>query len=157
MSNKPKKRNQKIKKLTKEQKLEREVELLRAENAYLKKLRASGINIPSRLRKQSRIIQELRKEFRLAVILEAIKYPKAKYMYWQKRLSESNPDEDVENQIKKIFDENDGNYGYRRIDMVLRMRGYIVNHKKILRIMNKLNITCKKFARKSRKYSSYKG
>src|SRR5699024_4642753 len=42
-------------------------------------------------------------------------------------------------------------------DMVLRMRGYIVNHKKILRIMNKLNITCKKFTRKSRKYSSYKG
>lgn len=78
-------------------------------------------------------------------------------MYWQKRLSESNPDEDVENQIKKIFDENDGNYGYRRIEMVLRMRGYIVNHKKILRIMNKLNITCKKFTRKSRKYSSYKG
>src|SRR5699024_9511784 len=78
-------------------------------------------------------------------------------MYWQKRLSESNPDEDVENQIKKIFDENDGNYGYRRIDTVLRKRGYIVNHKKILRIMNKLNITCKKFTRKSRKYSSYKG
>src|SRR5699024_12289832 len=53
MSNKSKKQNQKIKKLTREQKLEREVELLRAENAYLKKLRASGINIPSRLRKQS--------------------------------------------------------------------------------------------------------
>jgi len=37
--------------LTREQQLEREIELLRAENAYLKKLRASGINIPSRLRK----------------------------------------------------------------------------------------------------------
>ncbi len=38
-------------KLTKEQQLEKEIELLRAENAYLKKLRASGINIPNRLRK----------------------------------------------------------------------------------------------------------
>lgn len=37
--------------LTREKQLEREIELLRAENAYLKKLRASGINIPSRLRK----------------------------------------------------------------------------------------------------------
>lgn len=37
--------------LTREQQLKREIELLRAENAYLKKLRASGINIPSRLRK----------------------------------------------------------------------------------------------------------
>jgi len=41
--------------------------------------------------------------------------------------------------------------------MELRKRGYIVNHKKFLRIMNKLNITCKKFTGKSSKYSSYKG
>src|SRR5690625_97077 len=46
---KPKKKTDK--KLTKEQQLEKEIELLRAENAYLKKLRASGINIPNRLRK----------------------------------------------------------------------------------------------------------
>src|SRR5699024_6006692 len=39
------------KKLTKKQQLEKEIELLRAENAYLKKLRASRINIPNRLRK----------------------------------------------------------------------------------------------------------
>lgn len=49
MSNKSKKKPDK--KLTKEQQLEKEIELLRAENAYLKKLRASGINIPNRLRK----------------------------------------------------------------------------------------------------------
>lgn len=52
MSNKPKNK-QSEKKLTKEQQLEKEIELLRAENAYLKKLRASGINIPSRLLKQN--------------------------------------------------------------------------------------------------------
>ena len=49
--NKKKKQKKDDKMLTKEQQLEREIELLRAENAYLKKLRASGINIPSRLRK----------------------------------------------------------------------------------------------------------
>ncbi len=49
MSKKPNKKTDK--KLTKEQQLEKEIELLRAENAYLKKLRASGINIPNRLRK----------------------------------------------------------------------------------------------------------
>jgi transposase len=52
MSNKPKKKKDE-KKLTKEQQLLKEIELLRAENAYLKKLRASGINIPSRLLKQN--------------------------------------------------------------------------------------------------------
>lgn len=52
MSNKP---NKKIieKQLTKEQQLEKEVELLKAENAYLKKLRASGVNIPNRMLKQN--------------------------------------------------------------------------------------------------------
>src|SRR5699024_5285149 len=49
MCKKPKKKTDK--KLTKQQQLEKEIELLRAENAYLKKLRASGINIPNRLRK----------------------------------------------------------------------------------------------------------
>lgn len=52
MSNNPKK-NKNEKKLTKEQQLLKEIELLRVENAYLKKLRASGINIPSRLLKQN--------------------------------------------------------------------------------------------------------
>ena|SRR5699024_1704050 len=37
--------------LTEVRRLERENELLRAEVAYLKKLRASGINIPNRMRK----------------------------------------------------------------------------------------------------------
>jgi len=41
------------KKFTHERELERENELLRAELAYLKKLRALGIDIPSRLRKQN--------------------------------------------------------------------------------------------------------
>lgn len=48
-----KKTNKNQSKLTREQELESEVELLRAENAYLKKLRALGIDIPSRLRKQN--------------------------------------------------------------------------------------------------------
>jgi len=78
-------------------------------------------------------------------------------MYWQKRFNEENPDKDIEKLIKEISEKHNGNYGYRRIDLELRKRGHIVNHKKILRIMNKLNIKCTKFTRKSRKYSSYKG
>jgi len=48
-----KKHNKPKKKLTREQELEEEIDLLHAENAYLKKLRALGIDIPSRLRKQN--------------------------------------------------------------------------------------------------------
>ncbi len=51
MSKKSRKQDQE-KKLTREEELERENELLRAELAFIKKLRASGRNIPSRLLKQ---------------------------------------------------------------------------------------------------------
>ena len=44
-------------------------------------------------------------------------------------------DEDKDAQLKQlisdIFNENKGRYGYRRIDLELRNRGYTVNHKKI--------------------------
>lgn len=106
---------------------------------------------------EPRIITELRKEFRLAVILKAINFPKATYMYWQKRLKASDPDEEIKEEIKQISEEHHGNYGYRRITMELRKRGLIVNHKNVLRIMRDLDLTYKKFTRKSRKYRSYKG
>lgn len=78
-------------------------------------------------------------------------------MYWQKRFNDSNPDEEIEKVIQDIVDKHNGNYGYRRINMELRKKGYIVNHKKILRITNKLGIVCTSYTRKSRKYSTYKG
>lgn len=78
-------------------------------------------------------------------------------MYWQKRLKESDPDKEIKVKIKNISEEHYGNYGYRRITLELRKQGFLVNHKKVLRIMKELEITCKKFTRKSRKYSSYKG
>src|SRR5699024_2795225 len=64
-----------------------------------------------------------------------------------------NPDKEIEKVIQDIFEEHNGNYGYRRINIELRNREYIVNHKKVLRIMNKLGFACTKFTRKSRKYS----
>lgn len=91
------------------------------------------------------------------MILEATGFPKSTYMYWQQRFKEENKDKKIETFIKNIFEEHNGNYGYRRITMELRKRGYVVNHKKVLRIMNKLGIKCIKFTRKSRRFSTYKG
>jgi transposase InsO family protein len=46
--------------------------------------------------------------------------------------------------IKKVFDENKKTYGYRRITDELRDEyGWIVNHKKVLRIMKKFGIMAK--------------
>lgn len=68
-----------------------------------------------------------------------------------------NPDLELEETIQFIFEDNDANYGYRRIQLALKNEGILVNHKKVQRIMKKLGLEGKKFMRKSRRYSSYKG
>ena len=49
------------------------------------------------------------------------------------------------------------NYGYRRMEAELRNQGYLVNKKKVQKLMQKLKLQVTSFTRKSRKYSSYKG
>ena len=82
--------------------------------------------------------------------------PKATYMYWQKRFDRENPDEKIEEKILEIR-ENNKDYGYRRILGELRNQGYVINKKKVQRIIQKLGLQVTSFTRKSRKYSSYKG
>ncbi|SHM65434.1 HTH-like domain-containing protein, partial [Anaerosporobacter mobilis DSM 15930] len=48
-------------------------------------------------------------------------------------------------------------FGYRRMLGELRKEGYLVNKKRVQRIMQKLSLQVTSFTRKSRKYSSYKG
>jgi transposase InsO family protein len=67
-------------------------------------------------------------------------------------MKKENPDQSLEECIQLIFDEHDGNYGYRRIHLELKKRGFNVNHKKVQRIMKKLGLKSIKFTRKSRKY-----
>lgn len=83
--------------------------------------------------------------------------PKSTYMYWQRNFDRENPDKKLEELIKKIFMDNNQNYGYRRIQIELLQQGFNVNHKKIQRIMKKLNIQCSKFHKPYRKYRSYRG
>ena len=85
------------------------------------------------------------------------KMPKATYMYWQKRFDRVNPDK--KNWRKKYWKirKNNKDYGYRRIYGALRNLGYIINKKKVQRIIQKLGLQVTSFTRKSRKYNSYKG
>jgi len=66
------------------------------------------------------------------------------------------PDRDAElkMEIKSIYHEHDGRYGYRRIRDELTLRGKKVNHKKIQRIMKELGIKC---LVRMKKYKSYRG
>lgn len=78
-------------------------------------------------------------------------------MYWQNRFDIENPDKNIEEKIKSIFEIHCGRYGYRRITATLRDEGIFINQKKVRRIMKKLELKCTSFSHKSRKYNSYKG
>ena len=56
--------------------------------------------------------------------------------------------------IKKIFVENKGRYGVRRVYMELKNRGYNVNHKRVQRLMHDAGLFGK---HPKEKYHSYKG
>lgn len=82
--------------------------------------------------------------------------PKATYMYWQKRFDRKNPDTELEEKMLEIHSEHK-DYGYRRMEAELRNQGYLVNKKKVQKLMQKLKLRVTSFTRKSRRYSSYKG
>ena len=69
-------------------------------------------------------------EFKLNDILVVVGFPKATYMYWQKRFDRVNPNQELEEKIIAIRKEHK-DYGYRRIHTVLRKQGFYVNKKKL--------------------------
>ena len=93
--------------------------------------------------------------FRLDLLLEAARLPRSTYYYQLKQLDRLDKDKNLKAEIQVIFTEHRGNYGYRRMTLELRNRGYIVNHKKVQRLMRVLALTAR--IRRKRKYSSYQG
>ena len=57
-------------------------------------------------------------------------------------------------EIISIFHEHKGRYGHRRITAEMNNRGYVINHKTIIKLMKICGIKCQV---KLRKYRSYKG
>ena len=94
-------------------------------------------------------------EFSLDILLKAIKLARSTYYYHLKQLDKLDKDQELKAEIQSIFIEHKGNYGYRRIYLELRNRGYLVNQKRVQRLMKVLNLQAK--MRQKRKYSSHKG
>lgn len=80
---------------------------------------------------------------------------KSTYFYHISNIDKPDKNEEIKEQIKSIFYENKGRYGYRRVTLELQNRGFNVNHKKVQRIMKELNL--QSIQRPKRRYSSYKG
>ncbi|RAP75281.1 IS3 family transposase [Paenibacillus montanisoli] len=153
----------KNKKITKKQEptegsveaLQAEIERLRMENAYFKKVECLSSK-QGKITKQdkSQIVYELRLEFTVNALLELAEIPRSTFYYWVKQLDKPDPDVELKLLIQSIYEEHKGLYGYRRIRDELLNRDYRVNHKKVQRIMKELGL---KSIVRMKKYRSYKG
>ena len=93
--------------------------------------------------------------FRLDLLLETAYLARSTYYYQLKQLDGHDKDKGIKGEIQEIYYEHKGNYGYRRITLELRNRGFVVNHKKVQRLMKALGLSAR--IRRKRKYSSYQG
>ena len=103
---------------------------------------------------KAQVIQKLRPSFPLTHLLSIARLPRATYYYHIKRLAMPDKYTELKEQITCIFHEHRGRYGYRRVTLELRNRGYTVNHKTVQRLMKEGNLICRV---RMKKYQSYKG
>ena len=100
------------------------------------------------------MIVKLRQGYPLAALLSIAQIPRATYYYHAKRQSIPDKYGEAKETIGTIYHENKGRYGYRRITMELRHRGFVLNHKTAQRLMKELSLVCRV---RMKRYSSYKG
>ena len=98
-------------------------------------------------------MSELRPSYPLSLLLRISGVKRSTY-YYEYAHMDDDKDAKLKQLISDIYSENKGRYGYRRITLELRNRGYIVNHKKVKRIMKEIGLFG--ITPKTR-YKSYKG
>jgi putative transposase len=76
---------------------------------------------------------------------------RAAYYAWVKKLEQGDPDQERMQQVLLAYETSHKIYGYRRLTLWLRQKqGLVMNHKAVLRLMNKLGIHSR--ARKRKMY-----
>ena len=76
------------------------------------------------------------------------------FYYHLKQLKFPDKYKQEKNEIVSIYHDHKGRYGYRRITAEMHNRGYSINHKTALRLMNECGVKCQV---RLKKYRSYKG
>lgn len=79
---------------------------------------------------------------------------KSTYYYYIQKSSLPDKYQEEKKLISQIFHENHGRYGYRRITLELNQRGYNLNHKTVLKLMNQCGLKCMV---RRKKYNTYRG
>jgi len=105
-------------------------------------------------KEQAEIIAELRPYFLAQDLIRASGIPKSSFYYGQLHVNACDRYSTEKALIHEIYHKHKGRYGYRRIDLVLRQTGYLLNHKTVQKLMGELKL---KSVVRVKKYKSYRG
>ena len=130
-----------------------------------KKIRRLGFGKrETRVEEIAAAVAELRQELKCSIgfILNAINsdpelphITRSTYYYTRRKTDKDVKNDDLMNEIIKIYYANEERYGYRRITLALKKHGHKINVKAVRRLMRRMDLHGTK--RKKNKYSSYKG
>ena len=116
----------------------------------VKRARRQGRSLTAR--KEEIVREMVAGGFRLDLLLETDGLARSTYYYQVKRLGGLDKDKELKAEIQSIYCEHKGNYGYRRMTLELLNCSFIVNHKKVQRLMKVAGLTAR--IHRKRKYSS---
>ncbi|MFQ3852387.1 IS3 family transposase [Staphylococcus sp. 2S1] len=118
---------------------------LQMENEVLKKEEIIEREDESKIRQQAsyKTIEALKYKYPILKLCEILGVSRSGYYKWLHRTVSKLEQEnlDLMDTIQTIYDKYKGIYGYRRIYIYIRLKlGKTVNHKRIYRLMNKMNL-----------------
>jgi putative transposase len=97
---------------------------------------------------------ELRHQYDLEVLLNHTNIARSTFYYYQIQSKLPDKYRGIKELIKSIYHKHKGRYGYRRITDEIKNKGFIINHKTVLKLMKSLGL---KSLIRIKKYKSYKG
>ena len=100
------------------------------------------------------MIWELRHKYKITRLLAFAQLPRSSYYYCLRSLNKQDKYEAAKAAITSNSQIHRGRYGYRRMTILLRQQGIILNHKTVQRLMRELNLICRV---RMKKYRSYRG
>lgn len=97
---------------------------------------------------------ELRHKYDLDLLLNCMNMVRSTYYYYEKKGQVIDKYQKIKDLIKQIYNYHKGRLGYRRITLLIKKEGILINHKTVLRLMKFLGL---KSLIRIKKYRSYKG
>ena len=101
------------------------------------------------------MIWELRHEHKVGLLIDIAGIPRSTYYYYSKQFENPKPDKyaAIKEEIRQIYNDSKGRYGYRRITKELK-KTHKINHKTVQRLMRQMGIFCRV---RMKKYNSFRG